>query len=59
MVNDILLFNRSYNPAVELAQQSLAKVKTKIPHADNPSAFNRKLTEYFANSYGLKQYISS
>lgn len=37
----------------------MKKLKQQIPFKDNPSAFNRKLTEYFANSYGLVQYLGS
>lgn len=29
------------------------------PFKNNPDSFNRKVTEYFANSYGLTQYLGS
>ncbi|CAD8204694.1 unnamed protein product [Paramecium pentaurelia] len=49
----------SYNPAVVLDQMSMKTIKSLIPFKDNPAAFNRKVTEYFANSYGLTQYLGS
>jgi hypothetical protein len=58
MVNPFTI-GRSYNPAVELKQQNDRRMNSFIPHKDNPSSFNRKLTEYFANAYGLRQYLSS
>jgi len=38
---------------------SMKTIKSLIPFKDNPAAFNRKVTEYFSNSYGLTQYLGS